>query len=263
MTTFSADVELGLDLYSRIASGGPGEFLLTFTIPGPPPSKVRARFSRSGHAYKTAADVDAERRTAWFMAQNASRPYRGNVALGCVFFRPNRQRIDTDNMMKHVCDAANGVLWVDDSQVTAIMGITEFDPVEPRTVIVVGHHMTGLTRGTDDVVTCAICSKVTPRTVRGYARLTCSRECSARARGFTLLDEPVICPVCEQPFKRTTTAQTMCSPACRQTSRRDQARRKAVPFSRCCDCDVELAHHRGGRCRDCWRVAVAKASTRV
>lgn len=81
-----------------------------------------------------------------FLRNAVRRPFTGNVGLVCLFFRPDRQRIDVDNLLKHVCDAANGVLWVDDTQCTAIAGVIGLDRDDPRTVIAVGVHESTMIR---------------------------------------------------------------------------------------------------------------------
>ena len=245
-----SDLDRVLDLYSWIASGK-NEFLQFTTIPGPPPSKARPRFGNR-RTYKDPKDTANEQRTRSHLQQFVAEPHTGNVALACVFFRPNSQRIDTDNMLKHVCDAANGVLWIDDSQVTAIVGMAELDPVNPRTLVVVGRHESTLLRGTDNVYPCAHCGVAIPVAGQTNRRKTCSKECAARSRGFTLLSDSVPCAHCGEPFKRTTTAQILCSAEFRRLWMIGR-RRLAAQRSRCLDCNAALAHNRGGRCRDCWR----------
>lgn len=120
--------------------------LHTLTIPGVPYSKSRPRFTRQGRAYHKSDDVDAEQRTGIYLRATVRRPYLGNVALACLFFRPNRNIVDADNLLKHVCDAANNVLWIDDSQCTGIVGIVDVDATDPRTVVAVGVHLSGLVR---------------------------------------------------------------------------------------------------------------------
>ena len=46
--------------------------------------------------------------------------FRGAVALSCSFARKGKRRADLDNMVKAVMDGLNGVIWVDDSQVTQL-----------------------------------------------------------------------------------------------------------------------------------------------
>lgn len=246
-----SDFERASVLYQAVAAGGPDEFMVMVVIPGAPPSKARHRHG-NGRTFKLKSDVDAEIYTGSVLRAAVREPFAGNVALGCIFYRPNRQRIDTDNMLKHVCDAANGVLWVDDSQVTAVMGITELDADNPRTIVVVGRHESTMTRGSDNVYPCTQCGAPIERTGQTKYRKTCSKACSAAAKGYTPLDEPVPCTFCGEPFKRTTNAQAMCSPECRKASRRGKLRSSGRPLSECIDCGTTLTHRRGGRCRPCW-----------
>jgi Holliday junction resolvase RusA-like endonuclease len=157
-------------LLGAIAPGSTGA--RTLTIPGTPATKTRARHGKH-RTYKTKEDVAAEERTAGYLRKTFARPMTGNVAIACVFFRHDMKLIDTDNMLKHVCDAANGIVYIDDSQTTAVYGITEYDPTNPRTVIVVAHHRSSMVRGTDDVSTCERCSAVFLTNGRKYCTDAC------------------------------------------------------------------------------------------
>lgn len=245
------DEERALRLVQALAPGTSD--LRFFVIPGEPVSKARPRHGKGG-TYQKTEDKEAEQRTGWHFrkAQRGAPPWTGNVALGCVFFRPNRQRIDVDNMLKHVCDSANGIAWLDDSQVTAVYGIAEFDAEYPRTVVVMGRHHSSLMRGTDAELVCPECGS----RFMGYGtkrqRVHCSTACANKALGRRL-SEPVDCKQCGKPFRRKTTAQVLCSEACRREHIKGIPRPKRAQRSRCETCDKELAHKRGGRCRDCWR----------
>ncbi|QFG09085.1 RusA-like Holliday junction resolvase [Mycobacterium phage ThulaThula] len=118
----------------------------TLTIPGVPYAKSRPRFTRQGRAFHDPKDKNAERATAVYLRATVRRPYTGNVALACVFYRDTLRRIDADNLLKHVCDAANGVLWVDDCQCTAITGVIDLDRQHPRTVLAIAPHTSGMVR---------------------------------------------------------------------------------------------------------------------
>jgi Holliday junction resolvase RusA-like endonuclease len=113
---------------------------------GDPASKARPRFTKEGRVYKTDEDTAAEAATAWHLRRAFRQPWTGNLALGCVLFRPNRQRIDTDNLIKHICDAGNGIGWIDDAQFTAKYGVLELDAERPRTIVVVARHVSSLDR---------------------------------------------------------------------------------------------------------------------
>ncbi|RPE39814.1 Holliday junction resolvase RusA-like endonuclease [Streptomyces sp. Ag109_O5-1] len=242
------DTERALRLCEALAPGT-GQMKI-LVIDGEPPSKSRPRFTRNGKPYRTKEDVDAEKRTAWNLRRVFPQPWTGNIALGCVFFRPNKQRIDVDNMLKHVCDSANGIAWVDDSQVTAVYGIAELDIDKPRTVLVFAQHHSTLTRGTDNVRQCEHCGKPFPivgRTTKRFCDAACYRKSVGRD-----LSEPIPCKQCGKPFRRTTTGQIMCSRECRAESLRGRNRARGIPRSKCADCGKELSHTRGGRCRPCW-----------
>lgn len=198
------------------------------TIPGPPVSKSRPRFTRSGHAYSTKGQRDAEE---------------------------VRQRIDTDNLLKHVCDAANGILWEDDSQVTAVYGAMELDPDEPRTVVIVGEHSSSLTRGSDATRPCANCGAPMDVVKIRDSRKTCSPRCKAELAGISLAD-PVSCPTCAEPFRRQTASQTYCSVPC--VPRKGRPRTKTAPERTCQDCNGPVSRGGRERCRECWKVARAE-----
>ena len=127
------------------AAEGLADAIHIITVPGEPHPKRRPRFGR-GRAHTTQEDIDAEARTGTFLRATVTQPLTGNIALGCVFYRSTRRIVDVDNLVKHVADAANGILWRDDSQCTAQLGVIELDRANPRTVIVVSTHQSTLTR---------------------------------------------------------------------------------------------------------------------
>jgi Holliday junction resolvase RusA-like endonuclease len=240
----------GLALVASI--GGLDRDVSTLIIDGPPPSKARPRFSRNGNTYVPKKDREAEEHTSRILRQYFPTPMPGNVALACIFYRPNFQRIDVDNMLKHVCDAANGILWADDSQVTALVGIAHLDVDDPRTVLAIAPHVSTLVRGADAVYPCAVCSKPISRIGQTKMRKTCSRECKAQATGHLLLDEPVECAWCGNPFKRVSSYRKYCGRECVNAAIANVRQVKRLPPVRCTSCDKPLPHRRGGRCRACW-----------
>lgn len=253
------DLDRALDMYQLLAAGGDDEEMLFTVLEGPPPSKARPRFGKGKRVYSTAEMRAAEEKTSWQIkrAMHGRGPMTGNVSLGCVFFRPNLQRIDADNLLKHICDAANGVLWIDDSQVTAVLGMVELDRDNPRTIMVVGKHTSTLKRGTDGAYPCAVCEKpILPSDSSGKNSVTCSPACATIRKGYKSLAVEIPCPQCGVMFRRKTAAQKLCSETCRADSMTGRNRLRAVPRSRCLDCDAQLAHHRGGRCRGCWRASL-------
>jgi len=253
-----SDVDRMLDMFSALGLGETANTQYMITIPGAPWSKARPRFARNGHVYSRSEDLDAEKRTAAYLRRAVREPFTGNVGLACLFFRPNRQRIDVDNLLKHVCDAANGILWLDDSQCTAIMGVVELDAERPRTVVVVGEHISTLKRGSDDSVPCRSCGKLVGRgsRARDQPPKTCSRACRQKSLGYPDLAELVPCGHCGRRYRRRVRTQKFCGEECRVDSRRNARKAASAPFSRCADCGKELTHRRGGRCRDCWKADV-------
>lgn len=114
-----------------------------FTVHGNPHPKGRPRHG-NGRTYTDPKDEFAEARTAAVMRHHVRRPFTGDVAIACLFFRKNRQVVDVDNLLKHVMDAGNGpmlgktrlpILWADDRQVTDQATKLRVDREAPRTVI--------------------------------------------------------------------------------------------------------------------------------
>lgn len=117
-------------------------------IPWEPWAKKRPRISKAvaGKAPRTHQPPDdkaAEDRTRKHLQKAWSRPpHEGNVQVSVFFFRASRQTVDLDNLLKHLLDAATGILWVNDCQVTAY-GAAELhlDKEAPRTHLWVEPHL--------------------------------------------------------------------------------------------------------------------------
>jgi Holliday junction resolvase RusA-like endonuclease len=124
-------------------------------VPGEPHSKARPRFAPNGRAYHDPKDKVAEQATGFRLKRIPM--FTGNVALIAVFYRSTRRRVDVDNLLKHVCDAANGIVFKDDSQITSLSGVLELDADNPRTVLAFADHETTMTRGVDAVRPCTRC----------------------------------------------------------------------------------------------------------
>jgi Holliday junction resolvase RusA-like endonuclease len=112
-------------------------------LPWEPWAKIRPQVSRGGHrTHQHPKDRAAEDRTRDFLRDNWKHPVlTTNVRLSAFFFRSSRQVIDQDNLLKHILDAASGICWVNDCQVTAY-GVVELhlDREAPRTHIWVEPH---------------------------------------------------------------------------------------------------------------------------
>lgn len=116
-------------------------------LPWEPWAKMRPRISkaikgRPPRTHQPKEDREAEDRTREFLRANYPGPLLGtNIRLSAFFFRASRQVVDLDNLLKHFEDAATGICWVNDCQVTAY-GPTELhlDKGAPRTHIWIEPH---------------------------------------------------------------------------------------------------------------------------
>lgn len=228
------------------------DFLQAMIIEGKPMSKARPRFRRDGKVYASPEQVAAEQALGWKLKEWFSEPIEGNLAVACIFYRATKQRVDVDNMLKHVMDSANGIIWHDDSQVTAQVGVIEYDPERPRTVVVVARHESTMERtglGYKEA-TCANCGKAF-RTQQHYPPKFCSRECNRRY-GKTDLSENVPCAWCKKPFKRISKGSRFCSNDCRMTSLAASTRDKARQPSYCHVCSKRLSKPGYKLCGACW-----------
>lgn len=228
-----------------------GDRMDILVIDGEPPSKARPRFTAKGKPYTPSATVAGEKRLAAHLA--TVKTYRGNVAVGCVFHRSTRQRIDIDNLLKAVLDASTRArVWEDDSQVTALAATIEHDPDRPRIVICFAPHVCSLTRGEDAMVRCEACGTLFfPSGQRREQARWCSRECRTR------LAAPVPCPACGKFFRRRNGNHKFCSNACRGVGR-TAAAAETRALTRTCKHGHELSAENvyvlpngGQRCRRC------------
>ncbi len=127
--------------------------MIRFTVPGPLGSKGRPRFGR-GRTYTDAKTKAAEKVIALYAMAACGVPplIAGPVVLSIYqaveypasWSKKERaarryvtSRPDADNAIKLVCDALNGVLWVDDAQVAKIFFSRMYLPGPSETVITV------------------------------------------------------------------------------------------------------------------------------
>ena len=97
---------------------------ISFTVPGNPIPKARARvtFSRGGGkptAYTPARTKgwEATVKDAARLAMGGRAPFEGPVGVELWLWRGDRRKADADNCEKAILDACNGVVWRDDDQV--------------------------------------------------------------------------------------------------------------------------------------------------
>jgi Holliday junction resolvase RusA-like endonuclease len=115
--------------------------IVTFTIDGDPVPKGRPRFARRGQFVQTYTDaktIDYETHVALKARQaiGASEPFKGALTVflylryavppsyskkrkeACLRGVEYPKKIDIDNVYKSITDAMNGIVYVDDSQIT-------------------------------------------------------------------------------------------------------------------------------------------------
>ncbi len=138
------------DIYARFTparSGAPPD--VDLAIPGVPAAKQRPRFS-GGRTYTPQKTVNYETYLKGIFAEaRPDGPLEGPLMVEFVFYMPepksmpkrdrgrqlpHTKRPDKDNLEKIVLDAGNGVLWIDDAQVYATLGIKVYGEA-PRTEI--------------------------------------------------------------------------------------------------------------------------------
>jgi Holliday junction resolvase RusA-like endonuclease len=120
---------------------------VTFTIPGKPFAKQRARATRMGRVYTPASTVSFERTVGQIAMAHFQTPMEGPIRLTVIatfapppswskrkssehLHRAHVQRPDLDNLLKSVSDGLNRIAFADDGQIAEIVarkvwGITE------------------------------------------------------------------------------------------------------------------------------------------
>lgn len=117
----------------------PLEIVLKLTFDGNPLAKSRPRFSR-GRVYNPQKNEDYEEALGWAMKAELGQHEMDDInefGLSCNFYRSTAQRIDVDNMIKTVCDAANNIVWKDDAQCIEVYGRVFRRDKNPRTEMVI------------------------------------------------------------------------------------------------------------------------------
>ena len=239
-----------LDLLAAIRSGreGDDDALIALVHPGEPVSKARARFTRHGHAYTPQRTSASEQSLAYaFRGVTKGRTLEGNIAIVAVFYRATYQRVDADNLMKLVMDAATKArVWNDDSQVTAQAAVIELDHENPRTVIALGRTDSTMVRGARTYTkACARCGVEFTVDAKAYRRVYCKPKCAqprVKAR----------CARCGTEFARGAAGQRYCSKKCVQA---DPLVRQKIAASRphatCVDCGGRVSRREYIRCSNC------------
>ncbi len=253
-----ADYALALDAIRRLIGGDVDpERMVFFTHPGAPVAKSRARWMRlkggGVRTYTPTATSTAEEALAWkFKTTLRGEPFVGPTAIAAIFFRPNYQRIDADNLMKLVLDAGTKAgAWIDDSHITALASWIELDVENPRTLVVLCPTVSTMNRHAR--FSCVICGEGFNRI--GVAALKappkfCSSAC--RSEGYARDRRTVRCPRCEQTFRRKSARQVYCSRSCAaQSPRHRMPVAQQRPWPTCSTCGGRVSRREYTRCVNC------------
>jgi len=243
-----------LDLISWPYQIDPTAVAARICFTGAPLGKERARYTKRGHVYTPGRTKEYEEAlsTLFMDATNRAGPDADSCfVLRCLFFRPNRQRIDCDNLMKAVSDAATGVVWKDDSQVVEIAGRVVLSHPEPRAEALIYR--------TDDPSPrekCAACG-VTIISFPARPRRYCSVACSNASKRMTLT-----CPQCKLNFTLAKAAaersirrngRTFCSLSCSvKNARAVRDGHKSRKLFRCGRCGNQVSRPEYKLCRPCF-----------
>lgn len=224
-------------------------------VEGQPYSKARPRVTTRG-TYTPKVQKANEEALAWQIRLACEhRPFEAAVEVGLIFYRSNRQRIDIDNLVKQVLDAANGVAWKDDAQVTSIVARKRFDGERPRTVISIrDDHDTNFETPVErereaQCRRCGIVFRYVPYPSQPKPRV-CSRTCT----------QTVVCAngECGRKFTPNVKSQRYCTRECAARCKKrnrliaDRRRAAARAKDRCQRCGKELARRGAVLCREHW-----------
>ena len=108
-------------------------------IPGTPVAKGRPKFGKYGHGYTPQKTREYEAYVRSYYKENCNIMFDGAIKITLTFYMPipkstsnkkkaqmalneikHIKRPDTDNMVKGITDAINGIAYKDDSQITTI-----------------------------------------------------------------------------------------------------------------------------------------------
>lgn len=221
--------------------------IVAFVHEGAPASKARARWNRKQQRFYTPdSSSGPQEALSWtFRQAMKGEPWKGNIAIAVVFFRPNRQRIDGDNLMKLVLDAGTKAkVWGDDCQVTHQVSVVEKDAVRPRTVIALSAVSSSLDRSDFEAVDCQRCGHTFTKPT-GSKLKYCSMACRQPK-------QQACCPKCDTVFDRKRQGQRYCSNQCRLSGvgKRQPAHLQRPP-SVCTKCGVRVSRREYLFCAGC------------
>lgn len=128
-----------IDAAALHAQTFPGGTVVEMVVPWQTPPKARHRTVEGRTYAPDKADEEATAtilRTQWPL----NRVLLSTFALTVIAYRKTFQRVDIDNLAKHLLDACNGVLWKDDHQCVALLALKDIDRDNPRTVVCVSSY---------------------------------------------------------------------------------------------------------------------------
>lgn len=112
---------------------------LNFHFPVTPQPKLRARITRLGRSYTPKKSKWAEQELQAYALKQLPKgwkpsPHHASVSIGFYFKRPKSAKKrehhtvkpDLDNLIKMVMDSFNGIVWEDDTQVTAVTAYKQY-----------------------------------------------------------------------------------------------------------------------------------------
>lgn len=227
------------------------EIILRVTVLGEPIPRARPRFV-NGHAYMPKRCSNYIANAAQLIALHLPKGHSTDGVFGvyAAFHRSDRHRVDVDNLLKGILDAATrSQLWNDDSQVQEIGAKLFLASTDPRAEVTVFRPL-------DESPTekCEVCG-APKKWYRSYQRRFCSLACQRsheQARRIRLT-----CAECGSPF---TTLPCLAGRKPRFCSRKCTAahygRRKTVmdgPATwRCSVCGGPVSRHEYNRCWSCF-----------
>jgi len=104
---------------------------MTFSIPGKPQPKQRARKGANGRWYTPEATQKYERLVgACALVRSKMWRIDARYTVTIHVFAPDKRRRDLDNVAKSILDGLNGILWADDAQVDGLMVVRRDGPFE-------------------------------------------------------------------------------------------------------------------------------------
>jgi Holliday junction resolvase RusA-like endonuclease len=135
--------------------------MIAFEVPGCPVPKGRPRVTRTGHAFTPKRTRDYESKVAMIAAQQMSEkgytePFNGELTVSVIAYLPKPKKPkeklnaplirspsngDVDNYSKAALDAIEGIVFENDSQITALTVKKRYDKT-PRLLVSVEESQT-------------------------------------------------------------------------------------------------------------------------